>query len=102
MNEAAVRFTAAQHDAAYPADVRSHHGPNRPLLAGIALCLAACGSSAGSVANTTSTVATVATNTWKAPGSVMLTALPVGDGNTSTTTAKVGSILSCTAGDPNA
>lgn len=41
-------------------------------------------------------------NTWSAPGSVTLDALPLGDGNLSTETAAVGSVLSCRPANPNA
>ena len=39
-----------------------------------------------------------AANTWKKPGSVVLTSLPLGDGNVSTTGSAVGSVYSCSAG----
>ena len=38
-------------------------------------------------------------NVWKNPGSVVATALPLGDGNTSTTTSAAGSVFACRAGD---
>jgi len=38
-------------------------------------------------------------NHWKNPGSVVVTALPLGDGKVSTTSFAVGSIFSCRAGD---
>jgi hypothetical protein len=41
-------------------------------------------------------------NTWKSPGSVKLTALPLGDGHTSTASPSVGSVYVCQAGNPNA
>jgi YHYH protein len=40
-------------------------------------------------------------NTWKSPGSVKLTALPLGDNQESTTAPAVGMIYACQAGDPN-
>ncbi len=45
--------------------------------------------------------ATVAGNTWLKPGSVLATAIPLGDGHISTITAAVGSVFSCTAGNAN-
>lgn len=46
--------------------------------------------------------ASAITNTWVAPGSVTLDALPLGDGKLSTTTPAVGSVYSCSGGNPNA
>jgi YHYH protein len=90
-----------------------------------ALLAAGCGSSMSSGASSVSTStaassstspsqATVATSTtvamgtsativnvWKAPGSVKLTALPLGDNKESTTTPSVGNIYVCQAGDPS-
>jgi YHYH protein len=75
--------------------------------------LAACSSSATPVAPTpssgtaapasaSSTAASSSiANTWKNPGSVKLTALPVGDNKESTTAAAAGTIFACRAGDPN-
>jgi hypothetical protein len=39
---------------------------------------------------------------WVAPGSVTLDALPLGDGHVSTTSAAVGGVFACRAGNPNA
>ena len=38
-------------------------------------------------------------NVWKNSGSVVATSLPLGDGNTSTTTSGVGTLFTCTAGN---
>lgn len=77
------------------------------IVAAIAvLVLAGCSSPApthntSAASPTPASTATIATNTWAAPGSVVVTALPLGDGHLSTTTASVGTLFACQAGDPN-
>ncbi|HEX4400637.1 MAG TPA: YHYH protein [Galbitalea sp.] len=46
--------------------------------------------------------ATAIDNVWKSPGSVKLTALPLGDGHTSTTSPSIGNVYVCQSGNPNA
>jgi len=63
------------------------------------------GSAVSTPAATTATGigdASAITNTWIAPGSVTLDAIPLGDGKLSTTTPAVGSVYSCTGANPNA
>ncbi len=58
--------------------------------------------SATSTPSATAQASNAIVNTWSAPGSVTLTAIPLGDGHTSTTTPAVGTVFACSAGDPNA
>jgi YHYH protein len=86
-----------------------------PLVLIAALVLSAgslvgCASSPSAAPATTSAAetasaspsATTGSNVWASPGSVTLDALPLGDGNVSTTSAAVGSVFACRAGNPNA
>jgi hypothetical protein len=51
---------------------------------------------------TTTPEPTTVSNVWKNPASVALTALPLGDGHTSTSAPSVGTVFVCMAGNPNA
>jgi hypothetical protein len=89
--------------------LRSAIVPATALLAAVALagCSPATFPVAGQTPSPTPTSVTSAThgpivNTWRDPGSVKLTALPLGDGHTSTTTPAIGSVFTCMAGNPNA
>jgi hypothetical protein len=92
---------------------RRHRGPFLLVVAVATLAaLAGCAPARPSTASPTSVLpsatstptpgATSITNVWKNPGSIKLTALPLGDGHTSTTSPAVGSVFICQAGNPNA
>jgi hypothetical protein len=94
-----------------PIKTRRPHGALALSIAvGGALMLAGCAAASTPTATPTSAspvatpskAATAIDNTWKNPGSVKLTALPLGDGHTSTTTPSIGSVYVCQAGNPNA
>ena len=80
------------------------------IAVGSALLLGGCAAASTPKATPTSTApvatpgpaATTISNSWKNPGSVKLTALPLGDGHTSTSNASIGSVYVCQAGNPNA
>jgi hypothetical protein len=62
----------------------------------------ASSSSKRTASTTATTTAVSVTNRWEASGSVVPTAIPLGDGKASTTAATVGSVHACQAGNPNA
>ncbi len=73
-----------------------------PTVAGSAAVAVSSASSSSSVAVASSgAVSSSIVNTWKDPGSVKLTALPLGDNSESTTGPATGKIYVCRAGDPN-
>src|SRR5271170_6958869 len=67
--------------------------------AGTTVPASVVGASSASSASTSSSSSIV--NVWKNPGSVKLTALPLGDNKESTTMPAVGMIYVCMAGNPN-
>ena len=78
-----------------------------PVLTAVVLVMVTgCASQPASAPAPTTTAASTAApatalNTWAMPGSVAATALPVGDGHTSTSAAAIGSVFSCQPGNPN-
>lgn len=80
------------------------------LVVAIAFALAGCSNTVTTTPTSTPPAAASPTpsasgsivNTWAAPGSVTLDALPLGDGNVSLTTPAVGSVFACQAGNANA
>jgi hypothetical protein len=76
-------------------------GSSKSPSANTATSAAASAPTTAATTATSSAGGSTVVNVWKASGSVALTAVPLGDGHTSTTTAAIGSILVCSAGNPN-
>src|ERR1700722_2540800 len=97
-----TRSVLAGLAVAFLAVACSSSGPSSPSNVAVRTAEGSSMSATAASASATATTSTSSSsNVWKAPGSVKLTALPLGDGHSSTTTPGIGTLYVCNAGDPN-